>query len=96
MIYRLIRFVYVYYRPVPNLYTRFNVKDQWALITGAGRGIGCAYAELLASQGFNLILIDKSQRKLNAVKWDLQLEEKVAVRTIVMDVLSWKTEKGLE
>lgn len=33
-----------------------NVKDKWALITGAARGIGYLTAKLMAKQGCNLVL----------------------------------------
>ena len=38
----------------------YQVKDKWALITGAARGIGYLSAKYMAEQGCNLILHSRS------------------------------------
>ncbi|KAJ3593702.1 hypothetical protein NHX12_006036 [Muraenolepis orangiensis] len=40
---------------------------QWAVVTGATDGIGKAYAEELARRGFNIVLISRTQEKLDDV-----------------------------
>lgn len=46
-----------------------NPSDKpWALITGASDGIGKIQAMQLAKYGFNLILVSRSQEKLEDVK----------------------------
>ncbi|MBT3069252.1 SDR family NAD(P)-dependent oxidoreductase, partial [Rhodoferax sp. U11-2br] len=37
----------------------------WALITGASDGLGKAFAQELARHGFNLILVSRTQSKLD-------------------------------
>jgi short-subunit dehydrogenase len=43
------------FRPVPNLKKRYDAS--WALVTGAGSGIGKALTFKLASQGLNVVLV---------------------------------------
>jgi short-subunit dehydrogenase len=51
----LIPQLYMAYRPVPDLKKKYNA--EWALVTGAGSGIGKALAFKLASQQLNVVLI---------------------------------------
>jgi hypothetical protein len=46
--------------------------DRYALITGASRGIGLAFAEILAKQGYDLLLIARDETKLAAIQKRLQ------------------------
>ena len=46
-------------RPRLNFKTRYG-ENTWAMITGSTDGIGLAFAEELAKEGFNLILIGRS------------------------------------
>jgi len=46
----------------------FDLKDQIAIVTGAGSGIGCAVALALAAQGFRLLLVGRNARKLEEVR----------------------------
>lgn len=51
----LIPQVYMCIRPVPDLKKRYNAS--WALVTGAGSGIGKSLAFKLASQGLNVVVV---------------------------------------
>lgn len=53
---------------------RIDVKKlgQWALVTGSTDGIGKAYAFELAKRGLNIILISRSEDKLNQVAKEIQ------------------------
>ncbi|MCL2658448.1 MAG: SDR family oxidoreductase [Betaproteobacteria bacterium] len=57
----------------------------WALITGAGDGLGKAFAQDLARYGFNLILVSRTQSKLDRLKDELQALG-VQVRTVAADL----------
>jgi uncharacterized protein len=58
----------------------------WAVVTGASSGIGLEIARLLASAGFNLLVIARSQEKLHDMKMKLESGHGINVRTIPSDV----------
>jgi len=45
-----------------------DFEGSWAVITGASDGIGLAYCHLLAKQGFNILMISRSEEKLKDVQ----------------------------
>ena len=57
-----------------------------ALITGASGGIGKAFAEELAQRNTNLVLVARSQEKLNELASQLQEQHKIQVDVIVQDL----------
>jgi short-subunit dehydrogenase len=57
-----------------------------ALITGASKGIGRATAEILASEGCNLILVARTATDLEAVKNAIARKANVRVDTIAADL----------
>ncbi|XP_028306723.1 very-long-chain 3-oxoacyl-CoA reductase-A [Gouania willdenowi] len=58
---------------------------KWAVVTGATDGIGKSYAEELAHRGFAMMLISRSQHKLDDVAQCLKEQYKVETRTIAVD-----------
>ncbi|WP_458371104.1 SDR family NAD(P)-dependent oxidoreductase [Pseudomonas fluorescens] len=57
-----------------------------ALITGASSGIGAVYADRLARQGYDLILVARSQGKLNALASHLSDETGRTVEVVAADL----------
>uniref|UniRef100_A0ABM5F9I9 Very-long-chain 3-oxoacyl-CoA reductase isoform X1 n=1 Tax=Pogona vitticeps TaxID=103695 RepID=A0ABM5F9I9_9SAUR len=57
----------------------------WAVITGATDGIGKAYTEELARRGMKIVLISRSQEKLDQVASEIREKFKVETKTIAAD-----------
>jgi uncharacterized protein len=58
----------------------------YALITGASAGIGAVYADRLARRGYDIILVARNQRKLDAVASSIAAETDRRVETIAADL----------
>ncbi|XP_028812779.1 very-long-chain 3-oxoacyl-CoA reductase-B [Denticeps clupeoides] len=58
---------------------------KWAVVTGATDGIGKAYAEELARRGFAIVLISRSQDKLDEVSKSIESKFKVQTKTVAAD-----------
>jgi uncharacterized protein len=58
----------------------------WALITGASEGLGRAFADIAAADGYDLILSARSADKLEAVAAEARLRHKVQVVVIPADL----------
>ena len=43
---------------------KYSSGGSWVLVTGAGDGIGAEFAKQLASQGFNIVLVSRTESKL--------------------------------
>lgn len=58
----------------------------WAVVTGATDGIGKSYARLLAAEGLNVVLISRTQAKLDKVASEIKSEfGSVNIKTIAVD-----------
>ncbi len=68
-----------------------NLHNKRVLLTGASGGIGREIAQALEKKGTNLILVSRSDSKLNALRNSLQFPEKHKVITADL-----ATEKGIE
>ncbi|MGL5084095.1 MAG: SDR family NAD(P)-dependent oxidoreductase [Microcoleaceae cyanobacterium] len=76
-----------------------------ALITGASSGIGATFARELASQNINLVLVARSQDKLEQLAQQLREQHPIQAEVIVQDLTAFNacqtlfetvTQKGLQ
>ena len=58
----------------------------YVLITGASRGIGKEMAYLFASEGYNLLLVARSEDLLDAICKDINAKYKVETRYLALDI----------
>lgn len=58
-----------------------------ALITGASGGIGCELAKLFARDGYNLVLVARSEAKLAAIQKGLQKAYPITVTVLAKDLI---------
>ncbi len=58
----------------------------WALVTGASAGIGESFTRLLASKGFDIILVSRDLQRLNQRAEALQATYKIATKVISADL----------
>lgn len=62
-------------------------KGAWALVTGGSEGVGKAVAAELARNGINVLLVSRSQAKLDAAAADIKRQHSdVQVRTFAADL----------
>ncbi|CAG9333343.1 unnamed protein product [Blepharisma stoltei] len=59
--------------------------NSWALITAPTDGLGLGFAEFLASQGFNIVLVGRNPVKLQSVSKLLQEKFPITTKFIVKD-----------
>ena len=61
-------------------------KDGYALVTGASSGIGYELAKLFAKDGKKLVIVARSQDKLEQLKTDIESKYGTSVRVLVKDL----------
>ncbi|XP_048462846.1 very-long-chain 3-oxoacyl-CoA reductase-A-like [Rhincodon typus] len=64
---------------------RLREYGRWAVVTGATDGIGKAYAKELAKHGMSIVLISRSQEKLDQVANEISEQFKVETKTLALD-----------
>jgi 17beta-estradiol 17-dehydrogenase / very-long-chain 3-oxoacyl-CoA reductase len=72
----------------PNLSVYGAKTGAWALVTGSSDGIGKGFAEELARAGFNLVLVSRTESKLNELAQQLREQFKVQTKVLAVDVSS--------
>ena len=68
------------------MYPERNRKDKTALITGAASGLGFAFADNLAKQGYNLLVVDIQEDKMYHVAKQFRSDYHVEVYVICLDL----------
>jgi 17beta-estradiol 17-dehydrogenase / very-long-chain 3-oxoacyl-CoA reductase len=65
---------------------KYGGKGTWAVVTGASDGLGKEFAQQLAAKGFNLILVSRTESKLETLARDLKLRwSGLQVKILAMD-----------
>ncbi|OMJ94071.1 hypothetical protein SteCoe_2843 [Stentor coeruleus] len=81
-----------YYWSMPDIYNRYG-HGSYALVTGATDGIGKGFCEALAEKGINIILVSRTQEKLDKVANELSKKYGVSCVTHAIDLSKAKAEE---
>ena len=73
---------------------KYNIKNKYALVTGAGKGLGKACALALAEAGVNLIIMSRTKKDLDLVS-KLSKRYKVKCKSYVCDVTNYDEIKDI-
>ncbi len=60
--------------------------NPFAIVTGASRGIGAAYARLLASRGYDLLLVSRDETRLTQLARELQTNHHIQAHVSIADL----------
>ena len=66
--------------------SRIEQFGPWALVTGANSGIGAAFANRLASQGYNLVMVGRQEIAVQQAAETLARKHGVKTRSIIVDL----------
>lgn len=65
---------------------KYGKKGTWAVVTGASDGLGKEYATQLAAKGFNVVLVSRTQSKLETLAQELEAKYAgVQTKILAMD-----------
>jgi len=73
---------------------KYNLKNKYSLVTGAGKGLGKASAIALAEAGSNLIIISRTKKDLDQVTKIIK-KYKVKCKSYVCDITNYKQLKEI-
>lgn len=71
--------------PATNFEKYGAKKGSWAVVTGASDGIGKEYALQLARKGLNVVLVSRTQSKLEALAEEIDAKYHVSTRVVAFD-----------
>ena len=63
-----------------------NTGSNFALITGASSGIGACFARALAARGNNLVLVARTEDKLETLAGEIRAQHSLRVEVVVLDL----------
>ncbi len=83
----LLHFFWAYLlRPRTNVWRRYGGPGAWAIVTGASDGIGFAYAQVLAGEGFGVIMVARNKEKLATKREEIiKVYPKADIRIVKLD-----------
>ncbi|XP_022187268.1 very-long-chain 3-oxoacyl-CoA reductase [Nilaparvata lugens] len=82
----ILQFVYCHVvAPGLKLFVNLKQQGQWAVITGCTDGLGKAFAEELASQGIDVVLISRTKSKLDTLAAEIGEKYKVNTKVVEAD-----------
>ena len=73
---------------------KYNLKNKYALVTGAGKGLGKACAIALAEAGCNLIIVSRTKKDLDGVS-KIVKKLKVKCKSYTCDVTNYNEIKNI-
>jgi Short-chain dehydrogenases of various substrate specificities len=73
---------------------KYNLKNKYALVTGAGKGLGKACAIALAEAGCNLIIVSRTKKDLDDVS-KISKKLKVKCKSYTCDVTNYNEIKTI-
>ncbi len=73
---------------------KYNLKNKYALVTGAGKGLGKACAIALAEAGCNLIIISRTRKDLDIVSKIIK-KLKVKCKSYICDITNYNQIKSI-
>ena len=73
---------------------KYNLKNKYSLVTGAGKGLGRACAIALAEAGSNLIIISRTKKDLDSVSKIIK-KLKVKCKSYTCDVTNYNEIKAI-
>ena len=73
---------------------KYNLKNKYALVTGAGKGLGRACAIALAESGCNLIIVSRTKKDLDDVS-KIAKKLKVKCKSYACDVTNYNEIKNI-
>lgn len=65
-----------------------DLRDKWAIVTGASSGIGAEFARQLSVAGCNLVLVARREDRLQQLCDELTTAQSVQARTVPLDLLT--------
>jgi short-subunit dehydrogenase len=73
----------------------FDYSGSTALVTGASKGLGEAFAEALAARGMSLVLVARSTKKLNDLSARLSAKYKIQCTVLSVDLADPNSPRNL-